>query len=148
MSLTIAEIAALDMRGYVAELKARLRNDEAWVSMLEPVLVERTRFTLGKIISSIDAQKARVDAEGSVDAKWLSSVNALRRHATARLDLMPPAVAPISANRDVRAWRAFSARLARLLDESSPGVLDGIEAPHGGLTATQWLKAREAKGKK
>jgi len=146
MTSTLAEIAALDMRGYTAEVKTRLRSDEAWLMMLEPIVLERTRFTLQRIIHSIDLQKARVDASGTVDAKWLSSVNALRRHASARLDVMPPSTAPVSANRDVRAWRSFSARLARLLDESTPGVLDHVEAPYGGLTARQWLEAREAKG--
>jgi hypothetical protein len=50
-----------------------------------------------------------------------------------------------SSGREARAWRAFSARLARALDAGDPTALDRLQVPYGGLTAREWLAAREEK---
>lgn len=144
--LTLSQLAALDHKGYVHQIKARLRDDERWLVLLDPVLVERTRASLARVIDSIDAQKTRVAEEGDVDQKWLHSINGLRRHAKARLDAIAPTVAPvISGSKEARAWRRFSARLAGVLESADHPALDELKAPYGGLTAREWLAAREEK---
>lgn len=147
--LTIAELASLESRAYVDEIKARLRDDNAWVLMLDPVLCDRTRWGLVRIINSIDAQKQRADGVGPTHDKWLVSVNALRRHAKRRLDMMVPVesvhLGAISTSKEARAWRAFSARLAVALHEGDSSALDSLTTPYGGLTARQWMTAREQK---
>lgn len=141
--LTTKQLAALGGRDYINEIKNRLRDDSRWAFMIEPELVEYTRWALETIIASIDAQQARV-SDGD-DPKWVKSMVTLRRLCQARLSALSPSQTPISSTREARAWRAFSARLAMALDDHDPTALDSLQAPYGGLTARQWLDARHAK---
>lgn len=143
--LTAAELAALGGREYIGEIKSRLRDDHAWVTLLDPSLVERTRWGLTRIVTSIDEQKSRVLSEsGAMPDAWLKSVDALRSYASARLSrLLPP-----SNTKEIRAWKTFSARLATALERVDPVALDLLETPYGGLTAAEWLAARDTKEKK
>lgn len=143
--LTVPQLAALDGKSFAAEVKTRLRNNEEWVVLLDPVLVERTRYSLSRIVDSIDAQKARVAEEGVSDPKWLTKINRLRGYAKARLDAMAPPEAPVSSSKEARAWKLFSARLAAELDAADPEALDTLKTPYGGMTAREWLTAREEK---
>jgi hypothetical protein len=65
--------------------------------------------------------------------------------ARGRLDAMPPVEPRPSASRETRAWRSFSAKLAAALDEGDPTALDRLKTPYGGMTAREWLAAREEK---
>lgn len=144
--LTVAELASLRDRDYIAEVKARLRDDSRWVVLLDPVLTARTRWGLTRIIESIDEQKDRVAESGETDEEWLRRVNALRRYTKNRLDRMAPVdIGARSNTKEARAWRAFSARLARALATTDPDALDVLYAPYGGMTAAEWLSARDAK---
>lgn len=144
--LTTAELAALDSREYRFEVKERIRDDEAWLELLAPELIDRTRWALINMIASIDDQKKRVAAAGPTDLLWLTRVNTLRRYTKARLDRMPPGPTLTLSNRkEARAWRAFSATLARLLIEHAPEALQGIEAPYDGLGVAEWLSLRDEK---
>lgn len=144
--LTIPQLAALDGRSYASEVKARLRDNEAWVALLDPVLVERTRYILNRLVDSVDAQKARVAVEGASDPNWLRNANRLRNYAKTRLDAMAPPEAPIlSSSKETRAWRSFSAQLASALAAADPRALDTLKTPYGGMTAREWLTAREEK---
>ena len=58
----------------------------------------------------------------------------------------PVEVAARSNTKEAQAWRAFSARLARRLEEAAPGALETIWTPYGGMTAAQWLAVREERG--
>ena len=42
--LTVAQLAALDPVEFMGEIKSRLRDDPAWLELLDPRLVERTRW--------------------------------------------------------------------------------------------------------
>lgn len=140
--LTIPELAALDARGYAAEIKNRLRDDVAWVQLLDPVLAERTRYSLTKIIESIDAQRARI----GIDEEWLNRATRLRRLVKRRLDAMAPSESrAISNAKDARLWRALSARLARRLEAVDPDALQSLEMPYGGMSVADWLAARDEK---
>lgn len=144
--LTVSQLAALDGRSYTGEVKARLRDDDSWIVLLDPVLVERTRYTLNRMIGSIDSQVTRVTEEEEPDPKWLGSITTLRGYVKARLDAMaPPELPPVASSKEARAWRAFSAQLAEALGEVHPRALDALRTPYGGLTARQWLDAREEK---
>ena len=143
LRLTVAQLAALDGREYIGEIKARLRDDEAWVILLVPALEARTRWALNRILDSIDLQKSRV---GDTDPVWTRRVDGLRGFVKARLDAMVPVeAAPVSLTKDAKLWRGFSARLARELAEVDPSALEAIQMPYGGQTAAQWLAAREEK---
>lgn len=145
--ISIAEMLELEVQEYANEVKMRLRHDREWVTMLDESIIERTRACLIRIVTSIDAQKARVALKKEPeDTKWVNSANALQKLAQTRLDELPipqESVGPTS--KEVKAWRAFSARLATVLAERDPAVLDTLAAPYGGLTARQWLSARDAK---
>jgi len=144
--LTVLQLASIDGRAYIAEIKSRLRDDAAWVILLDPALLERTRWGLNRIINSLDEQKARVVESGTGDREWLNRVDGLRRFAKRRLDRMTLDNPRIESNtKQTRAWRAFSARLARVLEDYDPTALEGIQSPHGGLSAAEWLAAREEK---
>lgn len=144
--LTAPQLAALDGKSYTDQIKMRLRDDQTWGQLLDPMLADRTRWTLNRMIASIDAQKERIAQTGTTKANWLSGVNALRRHTKARLDAMGPEEAPmVSTSKEARAWRAFSFQLAGALEAGNPLALDTITTPYGGLTARQWLTAREQK---
>jgi hypothetical protein len=142
----IEDLASLDGRGYMDQIKSRLRDDEAWEVLLNPVLIERTRWGLNRLIESITEQKVRAEERGTVGAAWLKGVNSLQRLARGRLETLAPQE-PVqrSSGREARAWRAFSARLARALDAGDPTALDRLQVPYGGLTAREWLAAREEK---
>lgn len=137
--LNIAKLAALDPREYIEQIKAWLRNDEAWLLLLAPELTERTRLGLDQIIASIDRQRARI---GDTDPEWTRKVMVLRGFAKARLDAMPAPHVGLSSTKEARAWRAFSARLARQLAKSDPAALEAMKTPYGGLSAAQWLNER------
>jgi hypothetical protein len=145
--LTIAELAALDGKGFIGQIKKRLRDDEAWIALLDPVLIERTRYSLNRMVGSIDAQKERaIREEGVPDPKWLKGMDLLRRYAKERLDSMaPPRAAVISGSREARAWKSFSVRLARALESGDLAAIDKLTTPYGGMTAREWLAAREEK---
>lgn len=142
---TVTELAALNPRDYTAEMKARLGDDRAWAIMLEPLLMERTRGHLTRMIDSIDSQKKRVAETGSSETGWLHGINLLRRLASARLDTMPPPMDGAGGAKQAKAWRAFSAELAEELESVAPAALTRIKTPYGGLTALQWLSARREK---
>jgi hypothetical protein len=142
----IVALASLDGRGYMAQVKERLRDDDAWDTMLAPEIIERTRWALTRLIESIEEQKARAKAENRAGVDWLRGVNSLQRLAQGRLEALTPQEPTQRSNtREARLWRAFSARLARALDSGDPTALDRIRAPYSGLTAREWLEAREEK---
>lgn len=144
--LTVPELAALDARGFAEQVKTRLRDDRAWVMMLEPVLVDRTRLVLANLIESIDWQKVRAANGAPPDPSWLRNIDKLRGYAKKRLDAMPPStMRVVSSSKEARAWRAFSARLARALGILDPVALDRLRTPYGDMTAREWLAAREGK---
>lgn len=144
--LSVLQLASIDGRAYIAEIKARLRDDAAWVVLLDPALLERTRWGLSRIISSVDEQKDRVARSGTMDQEWLGRVDGLRRLAKRRLDRMTLENPRVESNtKQARAWRAFSAQLAKVLEDYDPTALERIKSPHGGLSAAEWLAAREEK---
>lgn len=144
---SVAEIVALEVQEYANEVKSRLRRDEEWTTMLDDRLVERTRSCLIRIVTSIDAQRKRIALKNEPeDVKWVSSVDSLQKLAQWRLDTMPLEKEDMGpSSKEVKVWRAFSARLAAILDDRDPAVLDRLVAPYGGLTAREWLSARDAK---
>lgn len=141
---TVAELAALAGREYIEQIKSRLRDDERWVVMLDPILVERTRWALTRIIDSIDAQKERVLAAGTETEGWLIRIGSLRSYAQSRLGRIAPV--GVSTSKEARAWRAFSASLATALADIDPSALETLQAPYGGLSAAAWLQKRNEKG--
>lgn len=143
--LTVPELAALTGREYIGEVKLALRDDTAWLDFLDPALAERTRWALQSMVQSIDRQIERIDTDADPD--WLRKINALRRFTTARLARMVP-IEPtvVPGSREARAWRAFAARVTRALAENDQSALDAVKTPYGGLTARQWLSARDEKG--
>jgi len=142
--MTPHDLAALDVKSYVAELKSRLRDDQRWADMLDPLLVERTRDVLTRMIESLDAQKARAVRDGISDSRWLHGMGDLRRYALRRLEVMPLPIGG-SSSKESKAWRAFSARLAEELLVVDPLTLNKLKAPYGDMTAREWLKARNEK---
>lgn len=137
-------LTALPGRDFINEVKLRIRDDEAWAPMVAPVRVEKTRWALTRLIDNIDGQLARVG--DTDDARWIAGITALRGSCQRRLDALPPAPTPrLSNNKETRAWRGFAARLAEVIEEIDPEVLDELKAPYGAMTARQWLKAREEK---
>lgn len=145
--LTNYQLTALDGKSYADEIKARLRNDESWAAMVSPLLIDRTQLALQRIIQSIDAQKERIVNSGTAEPRWLTSIDALRRLLQSRLSEIEPTIEEprTSANRETRAWRSFSARLAAVLEEDDHPALDAMKTPYGGLTAREWLAARDEK---
>lgn len=139
----IERLASMKGREYIDEVKARLTDDTGWLLLVVPELEESTRWALTTILDSIDRQKARQTAPSS--PKWLRSMESLRRLCQSRLDGMGALPEPVSNNRETKAWRALSARLAGELLEIDPTVLDRIQAPYGGLTTRQWLDLRQSK---
>jgi hypothetical protein len=146
LHLTVEDLAALSPREYIGQIKLRLSNEEQWKVLVTPALKNRTRWGLGRIVSSIDVQKVRNAEMGPVNPAWLLKVNALRRMAQGRLEVVDPrGPSGDSSTREAKAWRAFSATLARLVESYDPEALVSVQAPYGGMTALQWLQAREAK---
>lgn len=145
--LSVSQLVALDAKSFGIEMRLRLRRDEYWAVLLEPPLIERTRFTLVKIITSIDAQRLRAAEAGTTTEGWLRGINALQRWSQERLAALPPASVPmlVSGSREARAWRGLSARLAEELERIAPEALEEFQTPYGGLTLSQWLKARREK---
>jgi hypothetical protein len=142
----IVALASLDGRAYMGQVKERLRDDDAWDTLLAPEIIERTRWALTRLIESIEEQKARAKSEGRAGADWLRGVNSLQRLAQGRLEVLTPQEpSPRPGGREARAWRQFSARLARALDGGDPTALDRIRVPYSGLTAREWMTAREEK---
>jgi len=147
--LVIQRLLTATGREYIDEIKRRLRNDDAWALMVCPELEERTRWALSRIIESIDDQVRRASERSDTPPTedWLRRVNTLRRYVGNRLSEMEPVeVAARSNTKEAQAWRAFSARLARRLEEAAPGALETIWTPYGGMTAAQWLAVREERG--
>lgn len=145
--LTIAELVSMEPREYVGEIKSRLRDDEAWAVLLSPELMARTRWALGRIISSIDDQKARILGAGGGDATWLKRVDSLRRYAKTRLDRIAPEdeAYALSSSKESKAWRSFSAQLARALVDGDPTALDRVRPPYADMSVLEWLEARDNK---
>lgn len=142
----MTDLASLDARSFTAAVKARLRDEKGWDEMLDPLIIERTRETLARMIDSIDSQKERVSEQIGDTEDWLKKINALRRWCQSRLDAMAPReAATISNTKETRAWKSFSARLAQALADDDVEALDKLRAPYGGLTAREWLAAREEK---
>lgn len=142
---TLGNLAAMSKPDYINEVRARVGDDDGWVILLHPALVERTRWALGRLIDNLDRQKAR-----GGDPDWLKRLAVLRKHVYHRLDRLPPAVQPImeytpSSTKESQKWRAFSAALARVLAGYDQEALERIQAPYGGLSALKWLEAREEK---
>jgi hypothetical protein len=131
----------LDGRGYVNAVKARLSDDMAWAQLTHPDLVPRTRWALTRLVNSIEEQKRRQGVTPA-DVVWLTGVNNLQRLARARLSALPVELGVSSANKEIKAWKAFSARLAGMVD---PETLATVSAPYGGITAAEWLSARNDK---
>jgi hypothetical protein len=145
--LSILQLAALDPKEYAGEIKSRLRNEEAWAVMVGPSLIGRTRTTVIRMVESIDFQRSRAISAGTAAPGWLNALDALRRLLSLRLEpLAPPDGAfRVSSNKETRAWRSFSARLAAVLVEDDHPALDSLKTPYGGLTAREWLAARDEK---
>ncbi len=145
--MSVPALAALDPRTYTTEVKARLGNDIAWAVLLDPVLVERTRRSLASLVASIEDQKLRATDEGDADLRWWKSVNRLQGLAQGRLATLTPRNTDrtTASSREARAWRGFAARLAQVLAEADPEALTRLQTPYGGLTAAEWLNARDEK---
>ena len=138
---TVAQLGALGGRDYIEQIKARLTDDEAWQIMAHPALVEYTRWGLNKMLESIDAQFLR--SSQNDDERWLRRMESLRRMCQDRLNQILPNRP--SNNRETKAWKAFSARLAGVIAEIDPEALEALKAPYGGVSARQWLDSRGAK---
>jgi len=139
--MSLAKLVALDNRKYAEVVKGYLRDDESWPQLLHPIVAPRTRVSLQGIIQSIDRQIERI---GDADPEWRRGASVLRRYANDRLSKMAPEPqGMVPGSKEARAWRAFSARLARALAENDSAALDRIQTPYGGLTAREWLSVRE-----
>jgi len=142
--LTLEELSAISGRQYIDEVKSRLRSDTQWLVMLNPAIVEHTRWALNRIMKSIDEQRERVGSDGN--AEWFRSTTALHKLCQRRLFAMAPPAA--SRNRETRDWKEFSARLAYLVDGADSKALDNVKVPYGNITAREWLEARNEKRRK
>lgn len=138
--MTIAELALLTPKDYTNAMRLSLRDEVRWARFMDPTLIERTRHSLGRLISSIDAQRLSVRLETDSDRDWLRAVNALQGWARDRLVTFPPLpMLPESNNKEIRAWKALSATLADELGSIAPEALDRLRTPYGNLTLRQWL---------
>lgn len=136
----------LDPHTYRTAIKTHLKDEEGWAMFCMPETVYRTRVEIDYMLGSIDSQKERVIASGTGTEQWVRSIDGLRRMLVTRLLRLPPTDIPVvSGNKEARAWRAFSARLADELAKIAPESLDTIQAPYGGESAAQWREAREGK---
>lgn len=143
--LTVPALAALNPREYAHAIKERLRDDEAWAILLDPILVDRTRWSLKSIITSIDFQKKRSEESGRTDTSWLTKIDTLRFLASGRLERMAPEPQNASGRKEAQAWRSFAAKLAQALEDGDSGALDTLRTPYGNMTASEWLAARDEK---
>jgi hypothetical protein len=147
----VGRLAALDNRAFNEEVKSRMRNNDAWVLLLHPAIIERTRATLKRLIRSLNEQRDRGMAEHTNDTSWLRSMESLKRIARERLDQMPPQPFPdlpaLSNTRETRSWRALAAALADELIASGSPAADELYTPYGALTVREWAERRHAKGK-
>lgn len=130
----------LDPRAYNKLVKETLRDDDAWLALVTPQLIDKTRTTLLKMIVSIDTQ---IEGYNGGDTQWLKNINRLRHYAKTRLDAMPPVA--VSGNQETKAWQGFCERLATALRDNDTGAIDRLRTPYGGLTARQWLNKRQEK---
>lgn len=143
--LTVPQLRLLSGREYVAEIKLRLRDDAAWIDMLDPAVVERTRWGLKRMIESLDEQLERGRAAQVPDEPWIIAMTTLRGLAVRRQEGLETAQAPVMASsREARAWRGVAARLAGVVSVLDPAVLDEIVTPYGEPVA-QWLAERHEK---
>lgn len=148
-----AALAAADGRTFIDEMKRRLGDDEAWEEMLTPLLRARTKWGLTMLIDSLAKQRERAVYNNQADARWLVSVDTLRRIAQSRLQEMsywrgarePVEVVTVPSSREARAWRGLAASLAEELGKHDPVALEEFTTPYGGLSVAEWLNAREAK---
>ena len=138
-------------REYIAQIKLRLRNDDAWAELVSEELVNRTRWGLTRLAESIAAQIERANKDAHTDRMWLRSITLLRDMVEDRLAELPDRVEhhqPLrteSSSREARAWRGFAAKLASVVAEVDPAALRGLQTPYGNLEVEDWLAAREAK---
>lgn len=141
-----AYLAGLDHKQYSREMQIRFKDDKAWLDMLDPRIVERTRSALVWMIDSIKAQQEAARKRGENDKDWVKRGNLLASYAAQHLSKMPPE--PPSSTKEAQAWRAFSAKLAQALRDNDTKAIKTIRAPYSGLTASEWLIAREEKTEK
>lgn len=147
MSLTVLQLRNLSPRDYLVEVKLRLRDDMAWVEMLDPSLLGRTMMALDRIVSSLDEQLERGRRQHPVDIPWIRSMETLRRLVVRRQEgLRHGSTTAVSDSRQARAWRGLAARLASIIEDQAPYLLDGITIPQSDLPVTEWLAERRAKG--
>jgi len=133
---------------YANEVKRRLSSDEEWAEMLTPVLRERTYGALVHMIESINRQRREHIRTASAD--WFKRVNGLRKLAVTRLLHLEKVTGRVSwyeasATHEGKLWREFSAKLAQIVLEFNPTLLEGVYAPRGGVDALDWIVARNAK---
>lgn len=144
-------LASLSGRDYIGQIKARLRDDEAWAELVVPNLIGRTRWGLLRLSESLNDQIERASSDVSTDTNWLHSVHTLLGLVDGRLNETQHRPEPkqeqqtIASSREARAWRGFAAKLAEVVMEVDPSALRGVQTPYGDLEVEDWLAAREAK---
>ena len=149
--ITKEMLRSMGGREYIAQIKLRLRNDDAWAELVSEELVNRTRWGLTRLAESIAAQIERADKDTHTDRGWLRSITLLRDMVEDRLAELPDRVQhqqparTESSSREARAWRGFAAKLASVVAEVDPDALRGLQTPYGNLEVEDWLAAREAK---
>lgn len=148
MSYTPIQLKNLSGRDFTNEVKARLRDDSAWVVLLDPIVIQRTAWALGRMIDSLNEQLARGRAARFPDEAWILAMETLRRLAVRRQEGLETAGRPpVADSRQARAWRGFAARLAAILEEQSPDLIEGMVIPFDNLPVSDWLEARRAEEK-
>lgn len=149
--ITKETLRSMGGREYIAQIKLRLRDDDAWAELVSEELVNRTRWGLTRLAESIAAQIERASKDAHTDRAWLRSITLLRDMVEDRLAELPDRVEhhqPLrteSSSREARAWRGFAAKLASVVAEVDPDALRGLQTPYGNLEVEDWLAAREAK---
>ena len=143
MPKTPLQLANLQGRPFIEEMKRALEADERWESFTDPLVIERTRWGLGVVIGSINSQIA---AEAVPNPRWLQGVNKLRRLCRLRQGNLPVHDGEVvSGAGEARAWRTFAGVLAQRLADADPDALEGVYAPYGGMNGMDWLIARNRK---
>ena len=149
--ITKETLRSMGGREYIAQIKLRLRNDDAWAELVSEELVNCTCWGLMRLAESIAAQIERASKDTHTDRAWLRSITLLRDMVEDRLAELPDRVEhhqPLrteSSSREARAWRGFAAKLASVVAEVDPDALRGLQTPYGNLEVEDWLAAREAK---
>ena len=140
---SVRELANMPGRNFVSEMKRALRADDYWEHFTDPLILERTRWALTTVLSSIDEQ---IEAEQFPARDWLNSIRRLRQICRLRLGNLPVNDGPvISGTREARAWRGFAALVAQSLAEVDPDALEALTAPYGGMNGLDWLTAHNRK---